>query len=77
MLADHYIYFAIRSVMMKWQESMSYPRKVMISLRPPLARMFRIEAGYGRLIGSDTHYKGLKMMNRDIKTISPALDTIL
>ena len=56
---------------------MSHPRKVMISLRPPLARIFRIEAGSGHLIGSNAPAKGLQMINRDITTAWPALGTIL
>ena len=55
---------------------MSYPRKVIISLRPSLASIFRIEAEYGRLIGSNDPSKGLKMTNRDITTALTALDTI-
>ena len=56
---------------------MSHPGKVMIPLRPPPAIILRIEAGYGCLIGSNAPAKVLKMMNGDIKTTSPALDTIL
>ena len=62
---------------MKRHELMSHPRKVMISLRPPSANTFLIEAGSGRLIGSNAPAKSLKMMNRDITTAWPALDTII
>ena len=62
---------------MKRQELMSHPRKVVIYLRTPSAKKFRIDAGSGRLIGSNAPAKGLKMMNRDITTAWPALDTIL
>ena len=38
---------------------------------------FRIEAGYGCLIGSNAPAKGLQIMNRDITTDRYALDTII
>ena len=56
---------------------MSRPRKVMFSFRPPSANILRIEAGSGCLIGSNPPAKGLKMMNRDIKTALPTFETIL
>ena len=62
---------------MKQQELMSHPRKVMISLGPPLASIFRVMARSGRLLGPNAPAKGLKMMNRDIKNSWPALVTIL
>ena len=77
MISDYAIYFAIVSSMMKRRKSMSHPRKVMISLRPPLAIIFRIEAVSVCLIGSNAPAKGLKMMNRYITTSWPSLDTII
>ena len=77
MISDHATHFTIGSSMMKRRESMSHPRKIIISLRPPLESIFRIEAGSSRLIGSNTPAKGLKMMNTDITTACPALGTIL
>ena len=60
MLADHAIHFAIGSAMMNRQELVIHPRKVMVYLRPPSASILRIEAGYGRFIGSNAPAKGLK-----------------
>ena len=76
-ISDHDIHFSIGIAMMKRQESMIHPRKVVIYLRDPSARIFRIEAGCGRLIGSNAPAKGLKMKNREITTACPDLDTIL
>ena len=56
---------------------MIHPRKVMISLRPPSASIFLIEAGSGCLIGSNAPDKCLKMTNREITTACTALGTIL
>ena len=77
MLADHSIHFYIGSAMMKRQELMRNPRKVIIYLRHPLAIILQIEDGSGRLNGSNAPDKVLKMMNRDIITAWPALDTII
>ena len=76
-LDDHGIRFTIGSAMIKRRESMSHPMKVMVSLRPHSTSILKIESGSGRLIGSNTLYKVLKMMNRYIKTDWPALYTIL
>ena len=73
----HAIHFSIGSDMMKRRESMSHPRKVVISLRPSSASIFRIDAVSDRLIGSNAPAKVLKMMNRDITTAWPDLDIIL
>ena len=58
-LDDPDIHFTIGSAMTKRRELMSHPRKVMVYFRPPLASILRIQAGYGRLIGSNAPSKGL------------------
>ena len=49
----------------------------MISLRLPSETIFIIEAGSGRLIGSNAPAKCPQMKNREITNAWPDLDTIL
>ena len=53
------------------------PRKVMISLRPPLANIFLIDAGSGRLVGSKMPARGRKIRKSAMTTAWEAQATIL
>ena len=74
--AVHGVTFSRGRAMLKRRVLIRHPKNVIISFNPPLAIIFQIETGSGRLISSIKFVRGWKIRNRAMTTTWTARATI-